>query len=61
MKIIAGIGVAALLGLTTFQTFAIEGLQISVQCSNVCLTWPSIEGKNYIVQYRQTLNPSDTW
>lgn len=61
MKIIQGIGVAALLGLTTLQTFAIEGLQISVQCSNVCLSWPSIEGKNYIVQYRQTLNPSDMW
>ena len=61
MKTIQRVGVAVLLGLTTLQTFAIEGLQISVQCSNVCLTWPSIEGKNYIVQYRQTLNPSDTW
>ena len=52
---------AALLGLTALQAFAIEGLQLSVQCSNVCLTWPSVEGKNYIVQYRPTLNPSDSW
>ena len=36
---------------------AIEGLKISVQCSNVVLSWPSVETETYIVQYRPTLNP----
>ena len=61
MKIIRGIGVAVLLGLTTLQTFAIEGLQVSVQCSNVCLSWPSVEGEIYVVEYRQTLTDTNGW
>jgi len=40
---------------------AIEGLQLSLQCSNVVLSWPSIAGQNYIVQYRPTLDPSTPW
>ncbi len=61
MKTIQWVGVAVLLGWSTLQTFAIEGLQISVQCRDVYLAWPSIQGKNYIVQYRQTLDPSTPW
>src|ERR1035438_9737251 len=55
------IGAVALFFTSAVHTFAIEGLQVSVQCSNVVLSWPSAEGETYIVQYRQTLNPSDTW
>lgn len=40
---------------------AIEGLQISVQGSNVFLSWPSTNTETYIVQYRQTLNATDSW
>ena len=40
---------------------AIEGLQISVQCPDVVLGWPSISGEYYIVQWRPTLNPSTPW
>jgi hypothetical protein len=43
------------------QAYAIEGLKLSVQCSDVVLHWPSTEGKNYIVQYRPTLDPSTPW
>jgi hypothetical protein len=43
------------------QTFAIEGLQLSLQCSNVVLSWPSVEGDTYIVQYRPTLDVSTPW
>jgi len=53
-----------LLGLSlaiTQRTRAMEGLQISVQCSNVALSWPSIHDQNYIVQYRQTLSATDSW
>jgi len=43
------------------NTFAIEGLTISVQCPNVVLGWPSNPGENYIVQWRPTLDLSTPW
>jgi len=43
------------------SSFAIEGLKLSVQCSNVVLSWPSVEGQTYIIQYRPTLDPSNSW
>jgi hypothetical protein len=46
---------------SAISSFAIEGLHISVQCSNVVLSWPSADGETYIVQYRKTLDPSDGW
>ena len=55
-----GAAVAALLT-TTLNANAIEGLQLSLQCSNVVLSWPSIAGQNYIIQYRPTLDPSTPW
>ncbi|MFN3407882.1 MAG: Ig-like domain-containing protein [Limisphaerales bacterium] len=56
------IGTAAcLLFATAVHTYAIEGLQLSLQCSNVVLTWPSVEGETYIVQYRPTLDTNSTW
>jgi hypothetical protein len=41
--------------------FAIEGLQISVQSSNVVLSWPSVESETYLVQYRSTLSATEGW
>jgi hypothetical protein len=55
------IGAVGLLFALATHTFAIEGLKISVQCRDVALTWPSIPGQNYIVQYRPTLGPSTPW
>ncbi len=43
------------------STFGIEGLTISLQCTNVVLGWPSVEGETYIVQHRATLDTNDTW
>ncbi|HET7624596.1 MAG TPA: hypothetical protein VFM25_04965 [Verrucomicrobiae bacterium] len=43
----------------TPHTFAIEGLKVSVQCSNVVLSWPSVEGETYIVQYRPDLTSTN--
>jgi hypothetical protein len=43
------------------QSHAIEGLQISVRCPDVILSWPSVEGETYIVQYRQTLITNTPW
>jgi hypothetical protein len=60
-RLIMSCVLACCLSRFTPQTFAIEGLHISVVCSNVVLSWPSAEGKTYIVQYRQTLNSPDGW
>lgn len=42
-------------------SLAIEGLQISVQCPNVVLGWPSDPSETYIVQWRPDLNPGTAW
>ena len=63
MKIMRGIAVAAAAALfvTSSPIFGIEGLQIAVPCPDVLLSWPSVEGETYIVQYRQTLDANSTW
>lgn len=63
MKILTkgAIGAIALVLASAANTSAIEGLQISLECSNVVLSWPSIEGESYIVQYRPTLDPGIAW
>ena len=63
MKIIrqAIIGAVALSFASAIHSFAIEGLQLSVQSSNVILSWPSITNETYLVQYRPTLDPSSSW
>ena len=43
------------------QSVAIERLQISIQCTNVVLSWPSAAGETFIVQYRPTFDPSNSW
>jgi len=57
------IGAVALSFASAIQSFAIEGLQISVQSSNVVLSWPSVDdgSETYIVRYRPTLTPDSSW
>lgn len=43
------------------QTFAIEGLNISVQNGDVVLSWPSKDYETYIVQYRPSFATTDMW
>lgn len=45
------------------HSFAIEGLQVSVQCTNVILTWPCLDdgSEQFVIQYRPTLNVTDQW
>jgi len=50
-----------LLASTAVHLHAIPGLQLAVQGTNVLLSWPSIEGQTFVVQYRQTLGPSTPW
>ncbi len=55
------IGVAALLLVTTIHTQAIEDLKLTIHCPDVVLSWPSVEGENYIVQWRETLGTNTPW
>lgn len=57
---IAGAALAALF-VTSTPTLAIEDLQIAVPCPDVVLSWPSVEGETYLVQYRQTLDTNSNW
>ncbi|MEI7937655.1 MAG: hypothetical protein WCK27_13280 [Verrucomicrobiota bacterium] len=57
----AFLAVLAALAASSASVSAIEGLQISVQCPDVILGWPSVAGENYIVQWRPTLAPSTPW
>jgi hypothetical protein len=54
-KLVVGGSLACCLSLFTSHTLAIEGLHISVQSSNVVLSWPSTNTETYIVQYRSNL------
>jgi hypothetical protein len=62
-KLAAGCVLACCLSRFTSQSFAIEGLQISVPSTNAVLSWPSVGdgSETYIVQYRNTLNATDSW
>ncbi|MGI8965914.1 MAG: hypothetical protein ACR2H1_07485, partial [Limisphaerales bacterium] len=41
--------------------FAIEGLKISLQSSNVVLSWPSLETETFIVQFRLAFGTNTPW
>jgi len=58
MKIIGALGLVLT---TAIPAFAIPGLNLSLQCSNVVLSWPSADGQSYIIRYRPTLDPSTPW
>ena len=51
----------ACLLISSTSAMAIECLDLSLQCSNVVLHWPSVEGETYIVQYRPNLETNATW
>jgi len=53
--------VAMLFTAPAIRSFAVDGLQLSVQSTNVSLAWPSTEGEIFVVQYRHTLSDTDQW
>jgi hypothetical protein len=55
------LGTSALLLLLNTSIFAIEGLQVSVQNTNVVVAWPGDPSKNYIVQYCPELTSTNGW
>jgi hypothetical protein len=56
-KILAVMALACL----SVRAFAIEGLNIAVITNNVILSWPSDPSETYLVQYRHTLDATDSW
>jgi len=63
MKIIkqAIIGAVALSFATAIHSFAITNTVIAVSGTNIVLSWPSYGYESYLIQYRQTLAPTDSW
>jgi hypothetical protein len=47
--------------LASVRVQAIENLRLSIQGSDVILSWPSRTGETYIVQYRPTLASNTPW
>ena len=44
------------------RTLAVEGQALQVQGTNLVISWPSPGGyQEYLIQYRQTLDPSTPW
>lgn len=43
------------------SSFAVEELKLTIRCPDVVLSWPSVEGENYIVQFRETLSIDTPW
>jgi hypothetical protein len=55
------VGAVVLLFTSAVHSFAIEGIQVSVQSSNVLLSWPSATNETYIVQYLPALLSTNSW
>jgi hypothetical protein len=55
------LAVAVLLLTSTLPTSAIEGLKLQMDCPDVVLSWPSIEGEQYRVEWREDLSTHSTW
>lgn len=55
------IGAVALSLASAIHSPAITNTAIAVSGTNLVLSWPSYGYETYLVQYRQTLDPSDSW
>ena len=60
-RLTMGCVLAYCLSLSTSTSFAIEGLKLRVQGSNVILYWPSVQNETYIVQCTTNLSAPITW
>lgn len=61
MKMLKKLALIAVLLLSGFASHAITNTAIAVSGTNIVLSWPSYGYEIYLVQSRQTLDPSDTW
>ena len=61
MKTTLKLAIIAGLSFCYCTSHAITNSAIAVSGTNIILSWPSLGYESYLVQYRQTLNPSDSW
>ncbi len=52
---------AALLFASAIHSFAVVGQSLDIHETNLVLSWPSQGYEQYLIQYRQTLDPTDSW
>ena len=53
--------IVALMLVTAHCAFAVTGVQLSIQGTNVVLRWPSQLGQTFIVGYRTAFGPATPW
>lgn len=53
--------IIATLAISPPSAFAVEGLQISANCPDIVLSWPSAQGQSFLVEFRPDLNPGTAW
>jgi len=46
---------------SSIHSFAIVGLGIERDCTNIVISWPSTGNEHYLIQFRPTLDPSSPW
>jgi hypothetical protein len=61
MKTTKKLALLAVLLVSGFTSHAITNSAIAVSGTNLILSWPSYGYESYLVQYRQTLDPADSW
>jgi hypothetical protein len=61
MKTIQTLVLFVVLLVSTVASHAITNTMIAVSGTNIVLSWPSYGYESYLVQYRQTLNSTDSW
>jgi hypothetical protein len=61
MKTIKKLALCVALLVSGFTSHAITNSAIAVSGTNLVLSWPSFGYESYLVQYRQTLDPADSW
>jgi len=61
MKTTKKLAIFAALLICSCTSHAITNTAIAVAGTNIVLSWPSFGYEIYLVQYRQTLDPSDSW
>lgn len=61
MKNFAAIATALFAWLLPFSALALPDTRITIQGTNVTLTWPSASGQTFLVQYRTNLDNATPW
>ncbi len=61
MKMTKILVLSAILLTSCFASYAITNTAIAISGTNIVLSWPSYGYESYLIQYRQTLDATDSW